>query len=106
MLRRLNSPKLPSPRVDQDQAPSQIQTSSVSSEAWLIPLSISSTGTASVSGLPWVVAGPDPSQMAQSEGTDQPTHLLGELGGFDLHKSSTDCLQVTTLVIESHATRP
>lgn len=44
--------------------------------------------------------------MAQSERMDQPTHLLGELGGFDLHESSTDCFQVTTLVIESHTSRP
>ena len=39
------------------------------------------------------------------EGADQLTHLLGELGGLDLHKSSTDCLQVTALVVESHTTR-
>lgn len=32
-------------------------------------------------------------------------HLLGELGGFDLHKSSTDGFQVTALITEGHATR-
>lgn len=58
-----------------------------------------STQTAPGSGLPWVV-------KTQTKGTDQHTHLLGELGGFDFHESSADRFQVTTLVIESHTTRP
>lgn len=56
-------------------------------------------GPAPGPGLPWVV-------KTQSKGTDWRIHLLGKLGGFDLHKSSADCFQVTALVIESHTARP
>lgn len=35
-----------------------------------------------------------------------PTHLLGKLGGFDLHERSGHSLQVTALVVEGDTARP
>lgn len=35
-----------------------------------------------------------------------PTHLLGKLGGFDLHKCSSHSLQVTAVVVEGDTARP
>lgn len=46
------------------------------------------------------------STTAQGQVPSSLTHLLGKLGGFDLHKGSSHCLQVAALVVEGDTARP